>query len=89
MALGARQTSVLWMVLRDALALAGIGIAIGLPLSAASTRLLRGLLFEIEPTEISIFASIAAAIVAVTGVAGYIPAWRASRVDPMTALRHE
>jgi ABC-type antimicrobial peptide transport system permease subunit len=89
MALGARQSGVLWMVLRDALILTLCGLAIGLPLTLASTKLLRTLLFAVTPTDAMTFGAIAASIIAVSMIAGYIPARRAASVDPVVALRAE
>jgi predicted permease len=89
MALGARQSGVLWMVLRDALRLTLCGIAIGVPLALASTRLFRTLLFAVAPTDATTLLVIAASIIGVTMIAGYIPARRAASVDPVVALRAE
>jgi ABC-type antimicrobial peptide transport system permease subunit len=89
MALGARQSAVLWMVLRDAIILALCGVAIGLPLALASTRLISALLFAVTPTDPPILFAIAASIIAVSVIAGYIPARRAASVDPVVALRAE
>jgi len=88
-ALGARQSGVLWMVLRDALLLTLCGIAMGLPLALASTRLLRTLLFAVTPTDATTLVAIAATIIAVSMMAGFIPARRAASVDPVVALRGE
>jgi predicted permease len=89
MALGARQGSVIWMVLRDALLLTASGIAIGLPLALASTRAIRSLLFGMAAADLSTYTMIVVAILGVTILAGYIPARRAANIDPMTALRHQ
>jgi predicted permease len=89
MALGARQSQVVWMVLRDALILTLCGIAIGVPIAVASTQIFRSLLFAVKPTDAAIFAVIVAGIIAVTSIAGYIPARRAAGVDPVVALRTE
>jgi predicted permease len=89
MALGARQSGVVWMVLRDALRLTLSGIAIGLPLALVSTKLLRTLLFAVTPTDAATLVSIAASVIGVSVIAGYIPARRAARVDPVVALRAE
>src|SRR5262249_26721041 len=89
MALGAPQRRVVWMILRDALALTTSGVAIGLPLTLASTRTIRSLLFVVEPTDVSTFAVIVVSILAVTAAAAFIPARRAASIDPVTALRHE
>ncbi len=89
MALGARQGSVVWMVLQKALVLTLCGIVIGLPLALACTGAIRSLLFAVDPADVSTFALIVAAILGATMIAGYIPARRAAHIDPVTALRHE
>jgi predicted permease len=89
MALGARQTQVVWMVLKDALTLTAGGIAIGVPLAVASTRIFRSLLFEVGTTDAATFAAIVTGIVGVTSAAGYIPARRAAGVDPAVVLKTE
>jgi ABC-type antimicrobial peptide transport system permease subunit len=89
MALGARQSQVVWMVLRDALILTLCGIAIGVPIAVASTQVFRSLLFAVKPTDAAIFAVIVTAFIGVTSIAGYIPARRAAGVDPVVALRTE
>jgi ABC-type antimicrobial peptide transport system permease subunit len=76
-------------VLRDAFMLTLCGIAIGVPLALASARAIRSLLFAVQATDVPIFALIVVVILAVTAVAGYIPARRAASIDPATALRHE
>jgi ABC-type antimicrobial peptide transport system permease subunit len=89
MALGAEQRTVLRMVLRESLVLVAIGVVIGVAAAAGAGRLLSSLLFGIEPHDA--FSSVAAVVVmvAVAALAGYLPARRASRVDPMLALRHD
>ena len=89
MALGAQQASVLRLVLRETTVLATAGIVVGICGAFALTRFLRGFLFEIRPTDPVTFAGVAIALFMVALIAGYIPAHRAMRVDPMTALRHE
>jgi predicted permease len=89
MALGAGQGSVVWMVLRETLALAGIGVAIGLAGAYGVTRLIQTQLFGVEPTDLLTMAAAALGIAAVTTLAGYIPARRATGIDPMSALRWE
>lgn len=89
MALGAQRIDVLRMVIREAMALAAIGIAVGLAGALALGRLLRSLLFEIKPQDPLTFASVAVLLVAIAMLACYIPARRAMKVDPMVALRYE
>jgi predicted permease len=89
MALGAQRREVLWMVLRQTLLLIGIGIAIGVPLALAATRLIVSQLYGLKPSDPS---TIVGAVLIMAGVgllAGYVPAQRAAKVDPMVALRHE
>jgi ABC-type antimicrobial peptide transport system permease subunit len=89
MALGARSTAVLSMILRETFLLAFIGIVAGLAAAAALTRLATSMLYELTPTDPLTFGSAALLLVAIALAAGFTPARRASRVDPMTALRHE
>jgi putative ABC transport system permease protein len=89
MALGADRRDVLRLVLGEGLALAGIGLSIGLAAAVAATRLLSGLLFEVKPTDPLTYAGVAAILGAVALAACYVPAWRATRVDPLVALRQE
>ena len=89
MALGAGQDSVVWMVLRETLTLAGIGMAVGLAGASALTRLVQAQLFGIQPTDLLTMAAASLGIAAVTVMAGYIPARRATAIDPMQALRWE
>ena len=88
-ALGAQQGQVLWMVLKGALLLVLGGIAIGLPAALAATRLISSHLFGLKSTDpLTICVSILLLVV-VGAVASYLPARKASRVDPMVALKHE
>ena len=89
MALGAQRGNVLWMVIREGMVLAGIGIIIGVCGALALTSFLRSLLFEIKPSDAVTFVGVAVLLAAVTLLACYIPARRAMRVDPMVALRYE
>ncbi|MDQ6829810.1 MAG: ABC transporter permease [Gemmatimonadota bacterium] len=89
MALGAQRGEVRWMVTRQGITLATIGIAIGLLCSLVVTRLLRSMLFGVEPWDPIALAFSAAILIAVAIAASAIPAWRASRVDPSVALRAE
>jgi putative ABC transport system permease protein len=89
MALGARSGSVIWMVLRRTLWLGAAGVLLGTAGAAAATRLLSPFLFETTPTDVSTFAAVAATMFAAALLAGAIPAGRATRIDPLLALRHE
>jgi len=86
-ALGARSGEVLRLMLRQGLVLAGIGLAVGLPIAFAASRLLSGFLLGGGAADPLAFVLAAAALTAVTLVASWIPARRATRVDPMVALR--
>jgi putative ABC transport system permease protein len=89
MALGAQQKDVLGLVMKQGAALALFGIAGGLLGAFALTRLMASLLFGVRPTDALTFVSISALLAAVALCASFIPAQRATRVDPMQALRHE
>jgi predicted permease len=89
LALGARKGNILWLVLRQGLKLAGIGVAIGLAGALALTRFLTGLLFGINPTAPATLIAISFLLIAVASLACWLPARRAARVDPMEALRYE
>ncbi|MGH9330225.1 MAG: ABC transporter permease [Vicinamibacterales bacterium] len=89
MALGARPASVLWLVLREGVWLTAIGLAIGLPLAALAGSALSGMLYQVSPLDPIVF-SMAPIVLAVTAVAAcYLPARRATRIMPLTALRTE
>ncbi len=87
MALGAEPGNVLWMMLRESLAMLGIGAAIGLPAALALTRYAESLLFGVKPQDPATIAGAALLLLVVTAVAGFLPAQRATRVQPMEALR--
>jgi len=89
MALGARRGHVVWMILRDACILAGIGLAISVPAALASSRFVESFLFELKPTDPRALGLSIAVLVSAALLAGYLPARRAARIDPLTALRHE
>lgn len=89
MALGARRGAVRALVIRNGVKLVGIGLAIGFLLAGAVMRLVRGLLFGLSPTDPITFVGIAALLVAVAVAAAFLPAWRATRIDPVEALRAE
>ena len=89
MALGARAGEVLWLVLREVIWMVGIGAVIGLPAAFVVTRLLKSYLYGLTPQDpLSIVGSVAL-LLAITAIAGIVPARRATRVDPMIALRYE
>jgi predicted permease len=89
MALGAQARNVRWLILREALWLLVAGVAVGLPLIAAVTRFAEALLFDLTPTDPVSVGLAAFFLLGVTLVAGFVPARRATRLDPLTALRHE
>ncbi len=89
MALGAQRIDVLGMVVRQSLPPVLAGLVMGLGTTLVSTRLMASLLFGVKPLEPALFTGVAAGLAAVAIVASVIPARRAARLDPLTALRHE
>jgi predicted permease len=89
MALGAQARNVLWLVLRETLFLVAIGIAIGLPVALAATQLIKGFLFGLSANDPLTIALAVSLMLAVAALAGYLPARRATKVDPMMVLRQE
>jgi predicted permease len=89
MALGASRNDVLGLVLRQGLVYVALGLALGLAGAFAATRLLASFLFEVKPADPATYAGVAALLAAVALAATYVPARRATRVDPLTALRQE
>ncbi|HEX4945694.1 MAG TPA: ABC transporter permease [Blastocatellia bacterium] len=89
LALGASRRAVLAQVLQNGLKLAGAGIALGLIGSLLLARWLRSLLFAVAPTDLFTFAAVAIVLVCAALLACWLPAWQASKVDPMIALRHD
>jgi putative ABC transport system permease protein len=89
MALGATARDVITDVMGQGMRLAVVGVVVGLALSAGATRLLRTLLFGTSPTDVATFASVAALLILIAAVASALPALRASRVDPLVALRDD
>ena len=88
-ALGARSRDVLAMVLRQGLLLTSIGIGIGLASATTLTRYLAGMLYDVTPLDPVTYVAVVALFAAVASIASYLPARRATRIDPMTALRYE
>jgi putative ABC transport system permease protein len=89
MALGASSSAIQWAVLRETLVLTLAGLAVGVPCALAASRLLEHMLFGVSAHDPATLAAVAFALAAVAALAGYIPARRAMRVDPLVALRYE
>lgn len=89
MALGAKPRVVLGMIVREGLQLAGAGLALGVIAALPAVRAIRTLLFDTRPTDPLTFVSVAAILLAVALAASFVPAWRATRIDPVQALRCE
>lgn len=89
MAIGAVRGDILRMILREVLLLVAIGVAVAIPVSIACGKLISGMLFEVSATDPVVIAVASSILIAVAAIAGFLPARRAARVDPMTALRYE
>ena len=89
MAPGAQRHAVLWMVLRRVLLLASVGLAISVPAALSASQFVKSFLFETQPNDPRTLVLAGAVLVSATILAGYAPARRASRIDPLAALRHE
>jgi ABC-type antimicrobial peptide transport system permease subunit len=87
MALGADRRSVRWMVLKQSLVLVVTGLAVGIPAAIGGSRFVSSLLFDINPTSPLTLTVAAGIMLSVSLIAAFVPAHRASRVDPMVALR--
>jgi ABC-type antimicrobial peptide transport system permease subunit len=87
MALGASPATVRRLVLRDTLRLAVLGVALGIVGALVLARLVASLLFGVTPTDPLTFAAVVAVLTSVAALAGYLPAARAARIEPMSALR--
>jgi macrolide transport system ATP-binding/permease protein len=89
MALGAQRGAVVWMVLREVLVLAAVGLLTSVPLTLATSKLIESFLFGMKPNDPLALSLAVTILVSAALVAGYLPARKASRIDPMIALRHE
>jgi ABC-type antimicrobial peptide transport system permease subunit len=89
LALGATPASVLALVMRQGVLVAAVGVGLGLAAAVFATRLVEGLLFEIPRTDVLTFVATAGGLLVVAGLAVLVPAFRASRIDPLVSLRHE
>jgi ABC-type antimicrobial peptide transport system permease subunit len=89
MALGALGGRVVWMIMREVLVLVVLGVVAALPAAVGLTRLVRAQLYGVTPNDPWTMALATFGLMLVACAAGYVPAWRASRIDPIRALRHE
>jgi predicted permease len=89
LALGARSHMLLWMILRECILLLALGLALGVPVALSSTRILKSLLYELSPLDPTAISIAIAAVTVMTIAAAWLPARRATKIDPMQALRAE
>jgi macrolide transport system ATP-binding/permease protein len=89
MALGAQRGSVVWMVLREVFALAALGLAISVPMALGMSKFVESFLFGVKPNDPGALTLAVATLLTAALIAGWVPARKASRIDPMVALRHE
>ena len=89
MAIGAQRSNVIWLVLRDSALLIAVGVVVGLPLALSGTRWIKSFLFGVPAVDPLAIAAAVLLIMILALIAGYFPARRAARIDPMHALRHE
>ena len=88
-AMGANATRITWLVVGQALLLAGVGVTLGVGGAYGTTRFLSSMLFGVDPLDTATFGGVIVLIFGVAGLASYLPARRAARIDPVTALRGE
>jgi ABC-type antimicrobial peptide transport system permease subunit len=88
-ALGAQLETVLWMILKESLSLLAVGVCLGLPLTLLATRSIRSQLFGLSALDPLTFAIAIAVVAGMTVFATWLPARRAAKIDPLTALRYE
>jgi ABC-type antimicrobial peptide transport system permease subunit len=88
-AIGARRAAVIWMVMREMCVLAAVGLLVSLPLARGLSTFVKSFLFDMQPNDPRAIAFALVALVSAALLASYAPARRASRIDPVTALRHE
>ena len=89
MALGAPRGAVVWMVLREVFVLAAVGFAMGVPTALGASKLVESFLFGMKPNDPRALTLAVTILLSAALLAGYFPARKASRIDPMIALRHE
>jgi ABC-type antimicrobial peptide transport system permease subunit len=89
MAIGAQRRNVIWLILRDSLILTAVGVVVGLPLALGGSRWLKSFLYGVPGADPVAIAFAVLLIITLALLAGYLPARRAARIDPMRALRHE
>jgi ABC-type antimicrobial peptide transport system permease subunit len=89
MAMGAQATQVAWLILRDVVTLVACGVAIGLPAAWFASRYIEAQLYGVQPTDPAVIAAAVLGLTIVAGAAGFVPAWRATRVNPVIALRYD
>ena len=89
MALGAQRGAVIWLIFREAMLMVLIGVGIGLAVASPVTKMADSLLFGLKPNDPLTLVSAILLLIAVAALAGFLPAHRATKVDPLTALRHE
>jgi ABC-type antimicrobial peptide transport system permease subunit len=89
LALGAEPRSIAWMAVKSALVLSTVGVVIGIAASVWTSQFLRGLLFGVEPWDMTAYAGAVGVLLMTAVLAAVLPAVRAARIDPIAALRHE